>query len=330
MLGTSGRRSPGVRTLIPDEEAAVLAACSRCSRYSLPSSTAASSRSGSHFVTPNDSEVPEDFSVVGVLDSPLGVLLLYCYPHSLDRYSGQVTDIYNAHVKKERSRSNEDRKIWKTRQKRALNKSEFKHIRPFSYVDIKWLLQLEERHTETSISGTKDRGGVEGEGRGRGSQGCGISIPNKESPKGKAKKRVRTEEVVERVAFLENTMVVITKTNLRVTILAAKIETADVEVEVNRQSYRGLQESISVSEIERSILTRHAGNSTGIIDDKRSRGGSGYIGNGTKEKFLNPNAAADTSKRRGIEDRGGNEDEDEKEEVKIIGGTIFTSHLKGV
>ena len=338
MLGRSGRRSPGVRTLIPDEEAAVLAACSRCNRCSLPPSTAASSSSDSQLVTPNNSKVPEDFSVVGVLDSPLGILLLYLFSHSLDRCSGPVTDTYDANVKRERSRSNEEKNVRKSRQKRRMNKSEFKEIHPFCYVDIKWLLQFEERHLETPMSDIKSvgRGGEGGRVVGGGGQGCDISIANRESPKGKGKRRMKTEEVVERVAFLENTMVVVTKTNLRVTVLAPQTETVDLEVEHNWYSQRGSQGSIRESKIDRLTLMSDGGNGSGhagagTMDVSRSQSGSGYIGEGSKEnvKFSNSNAATDTSKRWEVEERVENDD-DENDEFKIIGGTIFTFHLKGL
>ena len=304
---------------------------------------------------------------MGVLDRPLGILLLYSHSHShIQFHSHSDSQHYlkrgsslstgglhlcgkdaNTIAKSDReinrrvnSKSIQNKRMGKMKNKEEMEKlktSDFISILPFCYIDIKWLLQFEERNATATVPDLKGTGTGTGAGAGISVNRSVKNVPNRETLAERGKKRMKREEVVDRISFLADTMVIVTKTNLTVTkiISTEKIRSVNIEIDDNRMSQRGLNETKLNSKSDtgtfRSVIIED-----NEVQSRSAHSGADYKGSGRlfeKNPSVNESVKSlfDEEKRKEEDEKKRKEEREveEEEEFKVLGGTIFTCHLRG-
>ena len=202
----------------------------------------------------------ECFSTVGVLDIPLGALLLYYLPHTVEgctgreigeeqRVKGSSQEGHRSAYKHTAATSDQhgstsdgkrgdthrvtDIDRDKDRDKdKELSAETAQTVLPFCVLDIRWLLQLNEQYG-TDESKVRDTTGEE-DYKGNGSRlekktGLGYGKSMNEDDAYSISTTSRKEEVLDSIQFLQHSVVIITKTHtvLR-TVRHARPSTADI------------------------------------------------------------------------------------------------------
>jgi hypothetical protein len=300
------------------------------------------------------------FSTVGVLDIPLGALLLYYLPHIAEGSTGrekgrggeqgpmpkgsrqELSSVYRHTKPSSRHDSADegkrgDRHRERDRDRDRDSSQETAQVAfPFCAVDVRWLLQLNE---ESSTEESKVRDAVNEEDF----KGIGSRLDKKTSlgfGKGKNEDSTqsiysttsRKEEVLDSIQFLQNSVVMITKTNSKIrTVKRTRSSSTDVS---SHHAFPNLPAGASNGRIEVSgcdgIGARKEGEKevrkeVGKVcrtPDKTTSGLSGKIkGDDVTDWDV-----------YGMASRKDEEDviEEVKEEVKLAGGAIYTCTLLGM
>jgi hypothetical protein len=205
-------------------------------------------------VSPHLADI-ECFSTVGVLDIPLGALLLYYLPHTVEGCTGReigeeqrssqeghrsaskhtaaTSDQHGTASEGKRGDTHRDtnRNRDKDRDK-EFSAETAQTVLPFCVLDIRWLLQLNEQYGKEE-SKVRDTTGEE-DYKGNGSRlekktGLGYGKSMNEDDARSISTTSRKEEVLDSIQFLQNSVVIITKTHtvLR-TVRHARPSTTDI------------------------------------------------------------------------------------------------------
>jgi hypothetical protein len=308
----------------------------------------------------------ECFSTVGVLDIPLGALFLYYLPHTVEGCTGReigeeqrssqeghrsaskhtaaTSDQHGTASEGKRGDTHRDtnRNRDKDRDK-EFSAETAQTVLPFCVLDIRWLLQLNEQYGKEE-SKVRDTTGEE-DYKGNGSRlekktGLGYGKSMNEDDARSISTTSRKEEVLDSIQFLQNSVVIITKTHtvLR-TVRHARPSTADIsshhgsshsphfnantsssrgEVGVHRQAGKEAGKVV-VREVKKEVGIA-VGKSRQIVEEAVS-GLSGKIegDESTEEGVTRSVSRLDVREVR----------EEVKEEVKLVGGTVYTCALFG-
>lgn len=290
-----------------------------------------------------EKRVSENFSVVCVLDAPLGALLLYYLPHTQVQGEGEKIskEKVTATVKKKEDMGrNEAHKVGKEtkrgrerdreRESKVTNDMSYEQTTAFCVIDLVWLLQLKEGCT--SLDNYNDSNNNYNDNA-RNTQNRPISpvkrlnSPNNiEDRKGKLnevtsndyyKTTIKIRETVDRVFFLKNTLVVITRS------FSSKISHQNYGI----SSGEVPDPNVIVGKFEKEIAievtktkTLSVGNNKSIeSDDNNDSDNSNNDNNNGKY-----NEERDYKKKTGAERSLKN-----VEEMKVIGGTIYVLSFHG-
>ena len=280
------------------------------------------------------------FSVAGALDALSGALLLYYLPNTHTKGQGEeiVKGKELAGVRGEERRGVEDIRERKMKvEEEGKNKLKYESVTAFCVIDLVWLLQLNDRDTpfDNNYNNNNDNGNSY-----KNTQNNPIShekrtdSPNKtESRKGKFNEKAtrdyyntttKIRETLDRAFFLENTLVVITKT-FSTKILHRNDGISSVEVPVARVEV----DELMVENIKKKmIIEEKKTNSLNVKSDNNER-------NNDKNENNKDNENKDNKNRKGSErdsDRSGMSRERNPEsvdELKLIGGTIYVLNFTG-
>jgi hypothetical protein len=302
----------------------------------------------------------EGFSTVGVLDVPLGALLLYYLPHTMQGSTGRETGIGEEQGSKGSSQGQRSAHRHNTPSSRHDSSDEGKRgdtdiernrdrgrerdssvetaqvALPFCVVDVRWLLQLNEQSNseeskgretmnEEDLQGTSSRLGKKMSlafGKGK----------NEDDTRSVYSTTSRKEEVLDSMQFLQNSVVIITKTysktrtvkHSRSTSMDAKRYhdfphlPADVN---NRRMEVGGWVGNRVRKDAGEEAQKEVGNNRRTPDDTIS----GFSGKIERDDVTDEDVSRTASRLDEEEVK-----EEVKEEIKLVGGTIYTCTLLGM
>jgi hypothetical protein len=290
--------------------------------------------------------VDEGFSTVGVLDIPLGALLLYYLPHTAERSTGREIgekqsakgrgqDKSSAYKHTAGTSGQHDSASEGKRGDRDIdidNSTETAQIAsPFCVVDIRWLLQLNEQYgteesnvrehmSEEDIKGTFNR--LEK----KTSLGFGKS-KNDDDARYLYSTTSRKKEVLDSMQFLQNSVVIITKTHMK-TRTVRRTRSSSINVKNPQDSphfaadpnNRGIEAGGQVRKGVQKVVDREEGKSRPTADKAVS---------GLSGKIEGDEVSDEDESRRASRLEDEDVKEEVTEEVKLVGGTIYTCSILG-
>lgn len=299
-----------------------------------------------------EKRMSENFSVVGVLDAPLGALLLYYLPNTQVEEEGEEEgekigkgkDIAVVKGKEEMGR-NEAHKIGKEikreseigreRESEVTDDMNYEQTTAFCVIDLVWLLQLKERCT--SLDNYNDSNNNYNDNA-RNTHNRPISpvkrlnSPNKiENRKGKSTTKdyynttIKIRETVDRAFFLKNSLVIITKSfSGKISHQndgISSVEVPDLNVNSTDKMMVGKFENKVAIEVTKA-KTLNVGKDKNIENnDSNNNDDYNNYNNGDND---NNNDERDYKKKSSAERNLEN-----IEEMKVIGGTIYVLSFNG-
>ena len=314
-----------------------------------------------------EERMSENFSVVGVLDAPLGALLLYYLPNTKVQEEeeeekigkgkniviaigkGKGKEEMGTYQKAKRGREREiGRGSEREREGEVTDDMNYEQTTAFCVIDLVWLLQLKERCT--SLDNCNDsNNNYNGNARNTQNRPIGpverLNSPNKiENRKGKSNEKtakdyynttMKKRETVDRVFFLKNTLVVITKSfSGKISHQndgISSVEVPDPHVNTTDKMTVGkLENKIAIEMTKAKTLT--VGNYKNIENNDSNNNDNYDNNNNNNNNSDNNNDNSDNNNDNEKDHKNRNSAERSVENIegmKVIGGTIYVLSFNG-